>query len=58
MKAKKKPLEEIALADLGVAVASRTKVLQLEAPPIRKAGVRVKTVDELVDRLKSDAKVI
>jgi electron transfer flavoprotein beta subunit len=58
MKAKKKPLEEIALADLGVAVASRTKVLQLEAPPIRKAGVRMKTVDELVDRLKSDAKVI
>jgi electron transfer flavoprotein beta subunit len=58
MKAKKKPLEEIALADLGVAVASRTKVLQLEAPPKRKAGVRVKTVDELVDRLKSDAKVI
>jgi electron transfer flavoprotein beta subunit len=58
MKAKKKPLEEIALADLGVAVASRTKVLQLEAPPKRKAGVRVKTVDELVDRLKNDAKVI
>jgi electron transfer flavoprotein beta subunit len=44
MKAKKKPLEEIAVADLGVKVTSRTKVLALESPPKRKAGVRVKTV--------------
>lgn len=58
MKAKKKPLEEIALADLGPAVTSRTRVLHLEPPPQRKAGVRVKTVDELVDKLKHDAKVI
>lgn len=58
MKAKKKPLEEIALADLGVTVASRTQVLKLETPPKRKAGVRVKTVDELVDKLKNEAKVI
>lgn len=58
MKAKKKPLEEIELSALGVAAASRTKVLKLEAPPKRKAGVRVKTVEELVDRLKNEAKVI
>jgi electron transfer flavoprotein beta subunit len=58
MKAKKKPLEEITLADLGVTVASRTQVLKLEPPPQRKAGVRVKTVDELVDKLKNDAKVL
>jgi electron transfer flavoprotein beta subunit len=58
MKAKKKPLEEIALADLNVAAASRTTVLTLEPPPQRKAGVRVKTVDELVDKLKNEAKVI
>ena len=58
MKAKKKPLEEIALADLGVTAASRTKVLHLEPPPKRKAGVRVKTVDELVDKLRNEAKVI
>ena len=58
MKARKKPLEEIALADLGVAAASRTTVLKLEAPAQRKAGVRVKTVDELVGKLKNDAKVI
>jgi electron transfer flavoprotein beta subunit len=58
MKAKKKPLEEIDLATLGVSANSRTKVLKLEAPPKRKAGVRVKTVDELVDKLKQEAKVV
>ena len=58
MKAKKKPLEEIELSALGVNAVSRTKVLKLETPPKRKAGVRVKTVDELVDRLKNEAKVV
>jgi electron transfer flavoprotein beta subunit len=58
MKAKKKPLEEIELSALGVTAISQTKVLKLEAPPKRKAGVRVKTVDELVDKLKHEAKVI
>lgn len=58
MKAKKKPLEEISLADLGVTASSRTKVLALETPPKRKAGVRVKTTDELVDKLRNEAKVI
>ncbi len=58
MKAKKKPLEEIELATLGVVATSRTRVLKLEAPPKRKAGVRVKSVDELVDKLKNEAKVI
>ncbi len=58
MKAKKKPLEEIALSDLGVSAMSRTKILALEPPPKRKAGVRVKTVDELVDKLRNEAKII
>ena len=58
MKAKKKPIEELALADLGVTAASRTTVLKLESPPGRKAGVRVKSVDELVDKLRNEAKVI
>lgn len=58
LKAKQKPLEVIALADLGVAASSRTRVLTLEAPPKRKAGVRVKTVAELVDKLRNEAKVI
>jgi electron transfer flavoprotein beta subunit len=58
MKARKKPLETIAAADLGVNVTARTQVLALEPPAKRKAGVRVKTVDELVDKLKHEAKVI
>lgn len=58
MKAKKKPLEEIDLPALGVTAASQTKVLKLETPPKRKAGVRVKTVEALVDRLRNEAKVI
>jgi len=58
MKAKKKPLEEVALAELGVTVISRTHILKLEPSASRKAGVRVKTVDELLDRLKNDVKVI
>ena len=58
MKAKKKPLEEIALADLGVTAASRTTVLKLESPPRRKAGIRVKSVAELVDKLRNETKLI
>jgi len=58
MKAKKKPLEEVALSELNVATTSRTQVLKLERPPQRKSGVRVKTVDELVQKLKHEAKVI
>jgi electron transfer flavoprotein beta subunit len=58
LKAKKKPLQEITLAELGVKPASRTEVLGLEPPPKRQAGVRVKTVDELVDKLRNEAKVI
>jgi electron transfer flavoprotein beta subunit len=58
MKAKKKPLEEVAVADLGLSVASRTQVLKVEPPASRKAGVRVKTVDELLEKLKNDVKVL
>jgi len=58
VKAKKKPIEEVTLADLGVNTVSRTTVLKLESPPRRKAGVRLKSVDELVDRLRNKAKVI
>ena len=58
LKAKKKPLEELTLAALEVSVATRTQVSRLEQPPARKAGVRVKTVDELLHKLKHEAKVI
>jgi len=58
MKAKKKPLEEVGMADLGLTITSRTQVLKLEPPVRRKAGVRVKTVDELLTKLKNDVKVL
>ncbi|MBI2498304.1 MAG: electron transfer flavoprotein subunit beta/FixA family protein [Opitutae bacterium] len=58
MKAKKKPIEEVTLAQLGVEAVSRTTVLKLEAPPRRQAGVRVKSVDELITKLRDEAKVI
>ena len=58
MKAKKKPLETITPADLGVDVASRLQVLKVEEPPQREAGVIVGSVGELVDKLKNEAKVI
>lgn len=58
MKAKKKPLETLAPGELGVDPAPRNRVLSVEEPPVRPAGVRVGSVRELVDRLRSEARVI
>ena len=58
MKAKKKPLEVVKPADLGVDVAPRLKTLKVSEPGKRKAGVMVKDVADLVDKLKNEAKVI
>ncbi|MGE0422682.1 MAG: electron transfer flavoprotein subunit beta/FixA family protein [Reyranellaceae bacterium] len=58
MKAKKKPIEQLTADALGVDVAPRLKVLKVEEPPTRKAGIKVKTVAELVDKLKNEAGVI
>jgi electron transfer flavoprotein beta subunit len=58
MKAKKKPLDEKSPADYGVDVAPRLKVLKTEEPGGRKAGVKVKDVAELVDKLKNEAGVL
>ncbi len=58
MKAKKKPIETIKAADLGVDTAPRLKTLKVEEPPKRQAGVMVKTVSELVDKLRNEAKVL
>ncbi len=58
MKAKKKPLEMLKPADLGVDVSPRLKTLKVAEPGRRKAGVMVKDVAELVDKLKNEAKVI
>jgi len=58
MKAKKKPLETVKPADLGVDVAPRLTTLQVVEPPRRSAGVMVADVAQLVDKLKNEAKVI
>jgi len=58
MKAKKKPIDEMAPADLGVDIAPRLETLRVEEPPTRQAGVMVESVAELVDKLKNEAKVI
>jgi electron transfer flavoprotein beta subunit len=58
MKAKKKPIEALTPAQLGVDPAPRLKVLKVVEPPKRKSGVKVKTVAELVDKLRNEAKVI
>jgi electron transfer flavoprotein beta subunit len=58
MKAKKKPIDEKTPADYGVDPAPRLKVLKVSEPPKRKGGVKVKTVQELVDKLKNEAGVI
>ncbi|MFN3508415.1 MAG: electron transfer flavoprotein subunit beta/FixA family protein [Allorhizobium sp.] len=58
MKAKKKPLDKKAPADFGVDIAPRLKVLKTEEPEGRKAGIKVKTVAELVDKLKNEAGVL
>jgi electron transfer flavoprotein beta subunit len=58
MKAKKKPLEVVAPADLGVEVVASVKTLSVEPPAERQAGIKVETVAELVEKLKTEAKVI
>jgi electron transfer flavoprotein beta subunit len=58
MKAKKKPLETLKPADLGVDVAPRLQTLKVAEPSKRKAGEIVKDVPQLVDRLRTQAKVL
>jgi electron transfer flavoprotein beta subunit len=58
MKAKKKPLESMSPADLGVDVAPRLTIVKVEAPASRQAGIKVADVAELVNKLKNEAKVI
>jgi electron transfer flavoprotein beta subunit len=58
MKAKKKPIENLTPGDLGVDVTPRLKVLKVTEPEKRGGGVIVETIDELVDKLKNEAKVI
>ncbi|ANA14720.1 MULTISPECIES: electron transfer flavoprotein subunit beta/FixA family protein [Acetobacter] len=58
MKAKKKPLETIEAAELGVDMTPRLSVVSVAEPPERKAGIKVGSVAELVEKLRNEAKVI
>lgn len=58
MKAKRKPLDTKTPEDLGVAVKAHTQLLSVEPPAERQAGIKVASVEELVDKLKNEAKVI
>jgi electron transfer flavoprotein beta subunit len=58
MKAKKKPIEEKTPADLGVDVAPRLNVIKTAEPPGRRAGVKVRSVAELVEKLRTEAGVL
>ena len=58
MKAKKKPLNSLNAADLGVDIAPRLTIVKVEEPAARAAGVKVADVQELVNKLKNEAKVI
>ena len=58
MKAKKKELNVVSASEMGIDINSRTELLSVELPPSREAGIIVETVDQLVDKLKNEAKVI
>ncbi len=58
MKARKKELKEVPLADLGIDTSAQVKTIKIAPPPEREAGKRVETVEELVNLLHTEAKVI
>jgi electron transfer flavoprotein beta subunit len=58
MKAKRKPLEEISPDELGVDTKKRLETVKVEEPPSREAGMILDSVEDLVDKLKNEAKVI
>lgn len=58
MKAKKKPLVKLTPEDLGVDISPRLQTLKVEEPAKRQGGRKVESVDELLDKLKTEAKVL
>jgi electron transfer flavoprotein beta subunit len=58
MKAKKKPISEIKIEDLNIVIKKHLSILKVEEPAKRQSGIMLKTVNELVDKLKNEAKVI
>ena len=58
MKAKRKPIDEIKVEDLNINIEPRLEILKVEEPKSREAGIMVKSVDEMIEKLKNEAKVI
>ena len=58
MKAKKKKIDKTSPKDLGVELTPHLKIVSVAEPPKRQAGVMVESIDELVDKLRNEAKVI
>jgi electron transfer flavoprotein beta subunit len=58
MKAKKKALDVVTPEELGVDLSPTVEVISVEPPPERKGGIKVESVEELVNKLKNEAKVI
>ena len=58
MKAKRKPIDEIKIEDLNIDIEPRLEILKVEEPKSREAGIMVKSVDEMIEKLKNEAKLI
>ena len=58
MKAKRKPIDEMKDEDLNIDIEPRLEILKIEEPKSREAGIMVKSVDEMIEKLKNEAKVI
>jgi electron transfer flavoprotein beta subunit len=58
MKAKKKPIQQLSIQDLNIKMKNRLNILKVEEPTKRQSGVMLQTVDELIEKLKNEAKVI
>lgn len=58
MKAKQKPMDVIELENLALTLKPHTEILSVKAPPIRKGGVKLESVEDLLDKLKNEARVI
>jgi electron transfer flavoprotein beta subunit len=58
MKAKKKPLDTFTPNDLAVDITPKIKILKVSEPPVRESGVKVEDVNQLIDKLRNEAKVI
>jgi electron transfer flavoprotein beta subunit len=58
MKAKKKKIDKFKPADLGVEIKPHLTIKSVSDPPTRQAGIKVESIDELLDKLRNEAKVL